>query len=145
MVNSHVLVLNKSFLPIHITTVKRAFCLLYGGVAKAVNSQYETFDFESWSQITAERNDDTIGLVNRVIKVPRVILLNAGFDSAGTISSPGIGTPASIADRDFLGANSTWITSFPGPGGGRPRGRTWFAAAMNAIAKKGGEPRARPT
>ena len=77
MTNSHVLVLNKSFLPIHVTTVRRAFCLLYSGIAKAVNAQYETFDYESWSQITLERNDDTVGMVNRVIKVPRVILLLA--------------------------------------------------------------------
>jgi len=77
MLYSNVLVLNKSFLPVHITTVRRAFCLLYMGIAKAVNDQYETFDYQSWSQITAERNDDTIGLVDRVIKVPRVILLIA--------------------------------------------------------------------
>jgi 5-methylcytosine-specific restriction endonuclease McrA len=77
MTNSHVLVLNKSFLPVHVTTVRRAFCLLYAGIAKAVNSQYETFDYESWSQITVERNDEMVGLVNRVIKVPRVILLIA--------------------------------------------------------------------
>jgi 5-methylcytosine-specific restriction endonuclease McrA len=77
MVNSQVLVLNKSFLPVHVTSVKRAFCLLYAGIAKAVNSQYETFDYESWSRITLERNDETIGLVDRVIKVPRVILLLA--------------------------------------------------------------------
>ena len=75
MVDSHVLVLNKSFLPVHITTVQRAFCLFYAGLAKAVNSQYETFDYESWSHVTIERNDETVGLVDRVIKVPRVILL----------------------------------------------------------------------
>ena len=65
MVHSNVLVLNKSFLPVHITTVRRAFCLLYAGLAKAVNSQYETFDFDSWRQISIERNDETIGLVGR--------------------------------------------------------------------------------
>ncbi len=77
MTNSHVLVLNKSFLPVHVTTVRRAFCLLYSGIAKAVNSQYETFDYESWSQISIERSDETVGLIDRVIKVPRVILLLA--------------------------------------------------------------------
>ncbi len=77
MTDSHVLVLNKSFLPIQVTSVRRAFCLLYSGIAKAVNSQYETFDYESWSHITLERNDETVGLVDRVIKVPRVILLLA--------------------------------------------------------------------
>ena len=77
MIHSNVLVLNKSFLPVQITTVRRAFCLLYAGIAKAVNSQYETFDYESWHQLSIERNDETIGLVDRVIKIPRVILLTA--------------------------------------------------------------------
>lgn len=77
MVHSAVLVLNKSFLPVQITTVRRAFCLLYAGIAKAVNSQYETFDFESWRQLSLQVNEEGIGLVNRMIKVPRVILLIA--------------------------------------------------------------------
>src|SRR4030042_4364017 len=77
MNHSNVLVLNKSFLPVQITTVRRAFCLLYAGIAKAVNSQYETFDYESWHQLSIERNDETIGLVGRAIKIPRVILLTA--------------------------------------------------------------------
>jgi 5-methylcytosine-specific restriction endonuclease McrA len=77
MIHANVLVLNKCFLPVQITTVRRAFCLLYAGIAKAVNSQYETFDYESWHQLSIERNDETIGLVDRVIKIPRVILLTA--------------------------------------------------------------------
>ena len=77
MIHSNVLVLNKSFLPVQITTVRRAFCLLYAGIAKAVNSQYETFDYESWHQLSIERNDETIGLVDRALKIPRVILLTA--------------------------------------------------------------------
>ncbi len=77
MIHSNVLVLNKSFLPVQITTVRRAFCLLYAGIAKAVNSQYETFDYESWHQLSIERRDETIGLVDRAIKIPRVILLTA--------------------------------------------------------------------
>ena len=77
MIHAGVLVLNKSYLPIQITTVRRAFCLLYAGIARAVNSQYETFDYESWRQLSVERSDETIGLVDRIIKVPRVILLIA--------------------------------------------------------------------
>jgi 5-methylcytosine-specific restriction endonuclease McrA len=77
MIQTSVLVLNKSFLPVQITTVRRAFCLLYAGIARAVNSQYETFDYDSWQQISVERENDTIGLVDRVIRVPRVILLIA--------------------------------------------------------------------
>ncbi|HVN84366.1 MAG TPA: HNH endonuclease [Candidatus Binatia bacterium] len=77
VLNTKVLVLNRSFLPIHITSVRRAFALLYQGVAEAVNAQYQTFDFDSWSELSVSVHDDTIGLVNRVIRVPRVILLVA--------------------------------------------------------------------
>ncbi|HVO31958.1 MAG TPA: HNH endonuclease [bacterium] len=75
MLSTGVLVLNRSFLPVHITSVKRAFILLYQGIAKAVDKQYELFDFESWSELSASDHDDTIGLVGRAIRVPRVILL----------------------------------------------------------------------
>ncbi|HUI27487.1 MAG TPA: HNH endonuclease [Candidatus Kryptonia bacterium] len=77
VLNTKVLVLNRSFLPIQITSVRRAFSLLYQGVAEAVNAQYQTFDFDSWSELSISVHDDTIGLVNRVIRVPRVILLVA--------------------------------------------------------------------
>jgi 5-methylcytosine-specific restriction endonuclease McrA len=77
VLNTKVLVLNRSFLPIQVTSVRRAFSLLYQGVAEAVNAQYQTFDFDSWSALSVSMHDDTIGLVNRVIRVPRVILLVA--------------------------------------------------------------------
>ena len=77
MVHSSVLVLNRSFFPVNLTTVKHAFCMLYTGAAKAVDGHYKTFDYESWSQVTIEQRDETIGLVNRLIKIPRVIMLVA--------------------------------------------------------------------
>jgi len=46
-------------------------------MAKAVNGQYETFDYDSWQELSIERNDETIGMVHRAIKIPRVILLIA--------------------------------------------------------------------
>ena len=75
ILNTKVLILNRSYLPIHVTSVRRAFILLYQGMAKAVNDQYQTFDFASWSDLSVSTRDETIGLVNRVIRVPRVILL----------------------------------------------------------------------
>jgi len=77
VLNTKVLVLNRSYLPVHITSVRRAFTLLYQGVAHAVDAEYRTFDFESWAALSAAMHDDTVGLVNRVIRVPRVILLLA--------------------------------------------------------------------
>lgn len=76
-IHSRVLVLNRSFLPIDTTTVKRAFCMLFSGIAKAVDDQYRMFDFPSWAALAVEQNHDTIGLVGRVIRVPRVIALLA--------------------------------------------------------------------
>ena len=50
---------------------------MYQGIACAVNEQYRTFDFESWADLSVSVHDDSIGLVNRVVRVPRVILLVA--------------------------------------------------------------------
>jgi len=75
ILNTKVLILNRSYLPIHVTSVRRAFILLYQGIARAVNGQYQTFDFDSWSDLSVSTRDETVGLVNRVIRVPRVILL----------------------------------------------------------------------
>jgi 5-methylcytosine-specific restriction endonuclease McrA len=75
VLNTKVLVLNRSFLPVHITSVRRAFSLLYQGLAEAVNDQYQTFDFASWSALSVSLHDDTVGMVDRMIRVPRVILL----------------------------------------------------------------------
>ncbi len=77
MINSSVLVLNRSFFPVNVITVKNAFCMLCRGSAKAVDSQYKTFDYDSWSQISVEQREEAVALVNRLIKIPRVIILVA--------------------------------------------------------------------
>lgn len=79
MLNTKVLILNRSYLPIHVTSVRRAFALLYQGIARVVNEQYQTFDFDRWSDLSVSVRDESVGLVNRVIRVPRVILL-VGYD-----------------------------------------------------------------
>ncbi len=77
MLHTNVLVLNRSYFPVHITSVKRALVMLYQGIAKAVDSQYRTFDFYTWSDLSVEVHHDRVGLVNRMIRVPRVMLLSA--------------------------------------------------------------------
>ena len=79
MSTSGVLVLNRSYLPVHVTSVRRAFSLVYQGVARVVDEQYETFDFDSWRDLAIRAGDDSIGVVGGLIRVPRVILLTA-FD-----------------------------------------------------------------
>src|SRR5438477_1151531 len=73
--DSSVLVLNRHYQPIHVTNAKRAFSLLYLGVARVLDREFRTFDFESWAALAAERGDDVVQTVDRVIKVPRVIVL----------------------------------------------------------------------
>ena len=77
MLSTSVLVLNRNYFPVHVTTVRRAFCMLYQGIAKAIDGQYKTFDFQSWVELSAAAHDDTIGIIGRVIRVPRVIILVA--------------------------------------------------------------------
>src|SRR3990167_1983238 len=77
MLSSSVLVLNRSFMPINITTLKRALVLLYQNLARGVDDEFATFDFSSWSALSAAAHDETIGLVGKMVRVPRVILLTA--------------------------------------------------------------------
>ena len=75
MLTSQVLVLNRFFIPVSVTSLKRAFILLYGGAAKAVSEDYETYDFNSWAEVSVAREEDCVKTVSRIIKAPRVILL----------------------------------------------------------------------
>ena len=73
VLNTKVLVLNRSYLPVHVTVVRRALSLLYQGIAQAVDDELRTFDFASWADLAAD--EDSIGTVDKAIRVPRVILL----------------------------------------------------------------------
>jgi len=73
VLNTKVLVLNRSYLPVHVTVVRRALSLLYQGIAQAVDDELRTFDFASWADLAAD--EDSVGTVDRAIRVPRVILL----------------------------------------------------------------------
>ncbi len=75
MINSAVLVLNRYYQPVHVTSVKRAFSLLYLGVAKAIDSQYRLYEFADWAELSATQ--DSITTIERTIRVPRVLVLSA--------------------------------------------------------------------
>ncbi|HEX8701734.1 MAG TPA: HNH endonuclease [Myxococcaceae bacterium] len=75
MIDSAVLVLNRNYQPVHVTSVKRAFSLLYQGVAKAIDEQYKLYEFADWAALSATQ--DCITTVNRTIRVPRVLVLSA--------------------------------------------------------------------
>lgn len=75
MITTNVLVLNRNYQPVHVTSVKRAFTLLYLGVARVVQPDFSTFDFASWSELTVASEHDGIRTVGRMIRIPRVIVL----------------------------------------------------------------------
>jgi 5-methylcytosine-specific restriction endonuclease McrA len=76
MLDGSVLVLNRVYQPVHVTSVRRAFALLYQGAARAIDEEFRLFDFESWSALSAATHD-SIGTVRRRIRIPRVIVLLA--------------------------------------------------------------------
>jgi len=79
VLRSEVLVLNRHFQPIHITSVRRAFVQLYEGIAKAVDREYRTFDFESWTALSlavhGDPNEAVVSTPRLKLRVPRVISL----------------------------------------------------------------------
>jgi 5-methylcytosine-specific restriction endonuclease McrA len=76
MLDGSVLVLNRVYQPVHVTSVRRAFALLYQGAARAIDEEFRLFDFESWSALSAATHD-SVGTVRRRIRIPRVIVLLA--------------------------------------------------------------------
>ena len=82
---SNVLVLNRSYLAVHVTSVVRAVGLLYGQSAEVIDvedGQFANYDFEAWCEISALRAEDDeegvwefIWTVRIPLQVPRVIRL----------------------------------------------------------------------
>jgi 5-methylcytosine-specific restriction endonuclease McrA len=75
MLSSAVLVLNRSYQPVHVTTAKRALGLLYAGVVRVIDREFQTFDFESWAALGAAAGAELVHTPTRVIAVPRVVVL----------------------------------------------------------------------
>jgi len=90
---SSVLVLNRSYLAIHLISVRRALTLVYREIADIVDIEeghYASYDFEAWREISEFRAEESgfdqphqewIRAVNFAIVAPRVIRLNK-FDRA---------------------------------------------------------------
>jgi 5-methylcytosine-specific restriction endonuclease McrA len=77
MLDSSVLVLNRVYQPVHVTSVRRAISLVYQGVARALDEQFRLLDFESWAALSAAVKEEAIHTPTRTLRVPRVIVLVA--------------------------------------------------------------------
>ncbi len=82
--SANVLVLNRSYMAVHVVGVRRAFGLLYREMAEVVHVEdgyFANYDFESWCIMcelrVEERHDDEdwIRSVSFEVQVPRVIRL----------------------------------------------------------------------
>jgi 5-methylcytosine-specific restriction endonuclease McrA len=73
---SPVLVLNRYFAPVQLTTAKRAFVLLYGGAAQALDEDGESHDFDLWRTLPVRETDDCLPIVGGQLRVPRVVHLH---------------------------------------------------------------------
>ena len=80
-----VLLLNRHFAPVSVATVRRSFVLLYGGAARAVDQDGETYDFASWLTMPIRGKDDGIPTVSGAVRVPRVLHL-LRYDRAPRVS-----------------------------------------------------------
>src|SRR5258708_5856152 len=75
MLDGNVLVLNRVFQAVQITSARRALTLLYKGQVKAVDSEYRTYDFDNWADIPVQADDHYVRTPSRNILIPHVVQL----------------------------------------------------------------------
>jgi len=75
----NVLVLNRHWMVIHVTTLKRALCLLFQDLARVVDDECNTYDFASWRELgemaAMGEGDPRISTPSFSLLVPEVIQL----------------------------------------------------------------------
>jgi len=75
--DSSVLVLNRSWIAVHVADVRRAISLVYRGVARVVKpDDLSTYDFDDWKELSRAAEDRYIRSVNFKLIVPEIIVLN---------------------------------------------------------------------
>jgi hypothetical protein len=80
-----VLLLNRFFAPISVTTARRALVLLYGGSAHAIDDAGETHDFVAWVRLPVRDADDGLPIIGGQLRVPRVLHLQR-YDRAPRVA-----------------------------------------------------------
>jgi 5-methylcytosine-specific restriction endonuclease McrA len=76
--SSDVLVLNRQFYAIHVTSWRRALTLLYLDLAQVVDEEYKTYSFEDWRALSRDKREHPAGFVATPtfrVAVPEVIAL----------------------------------------------------------------------
>lgn len=82
MLDTHVLVLNKSWVAVNVTPARRALCLLFQGHARVVHpTDYSLHDFEDWCAMSRldpdfARSGPAVATPTYDIRLPEVVLLS---------------------------------------------------------------------
>ena len=88
VLSERTLVLNRAWIPVHVTTVRHALVMLFHRSALAVCPQtYETRDFASWVKSPVPEHGRTVRTVRYEIPAPEVILLST-YDRLPRTSVP---------------------------------------------------------
>lgn len=74
MLDAPCLVLNRSYIPVSITTVRRAFCLLSKGHVKAVGPDFRPYTMAEWLEVEPDPTA-FVSTPRRTIASPRVVVL----------------------------------------------------------------------
>ncbi|MFT5524248.1 MAG: 5-methylcytosine-specific restriction endonuclease McrA [Pirellulaceae bacterium] len=76
MLRRPTLVLNRNWQPVHVATVARALLMIYRGAARVVDpADYQTYDWDDWSQFEPALDEPSIRGVSWKVKVPEVVTL----------------------------------------------------------------------
>jgi 5-methylcytosine-specific restriction endonuclease McrA len=70
-----VLLVNRLFVPVQITTARRGLLLLFGGSALALDEAGELHEFARWRSLPVRDRDDALPIVGGALRVPRVLHL----------------------------------------------------------------------
>jgi 5-methylcytosine-specific restriction endonuclease McrA len=77
MLNGHVLVLNKSWLAVHVAPARRALSLMYAGAARAVHPHdYSVHGFDDWLELSKDGlGGHYVHTPSLRIRIPEVVIL----------------------------------------------------------------------
>jgi len=76
VLDQRTLVLNRSWIAIDTTTVRKALVWMYRGMARAIAPDtFETHDFSSWSDLAIASGEPAIHSISLRIRVPEIIIL----------------------------------------------------------------------
>ena len=72
-----VLVLNRSWIPVHIITWDKAMTLMVKEAARPLDRELDVYDFKTWLEYSAAHNDyPTVATTKQLICLPEIVILS---------------------------------------------------------------------